>query len=539
MRSRRLRSILVGTLLGVALGFAVQFPATAAESGWAPSASAAVQAAAGTAAPRAAAAAVTGEPWSAPAYPVDCRSAGGQITCTPTAASDITAQTCFLNVLVNGERSTVCTTFEDHEATIQGDGGTPVIVEYGCSLGDVVCVTFENAGRGMAFATTAMMFAVADNMRFDTGSLLWDAAVTEWSFWQWAILMVLFGSMVWAVAAAIVSGDRDELVGALVRSFIAVPAVPISLWLTGHLLNTVDDMTWYILNRDGPASLFSTLQSVMWAGGQANYFFAFIIHGMLWLGMLLLMLVFTFRNIVLAALIAVGPVAWMIFPVRGIGPQWVVRYVSAVVVLLLTGPLTIGFVTLIINGLSTVTTIWDPQSWPLLVGLVLVAFAPFAVFGLFSFVGAAAADSVGSAVGSRTGRMGGAAARSVVSIPTRVGSSPAGIPRGASAASAGGRGTGPTGRSGGSPGAPAPSRPPGGTGTGGPAGAATPSTAGSGTPRGGSGTPHGGSAGAPPTTAPAAGSTGAGSRPTPARPAPGGGAPPPPSPNSSPTGRGR
>ena len=50
-------------------------------------------------------------------------------------------------------------------------------------------------------------------------------------------------------------------------------------------------------------------------------------------------------------------------------------------------------------------TIWNPQSWPLLVGLVLVAFAPFAIFGLFSFAGAVAADSVGSRLGSHGGRM--------------------------------------------------------------------------------------------------------------------------------------
>ena len=150
----------------------------------------------------------------------------------------------------------------------------------------------------------------------------------------------------------IVSGDRAEFVGALIRSFIAFPAVAITLWATGHLLNAIDDLTWYIMNRDGAPGLFSTLQSVMWAGGQANYFFAFVIHGLLMLAMLLLMLVFAFRNIVLAALIAVGPVAWMLYPVRAVGPQWVVRYVSAVAVLLLTGPLTIGFVTLIINGLA-------------------------------------------------------------------------------------------------------------------------------------------------------------------------------------------
>ena len=261
----------------------------------------------------------------------------------------------------------------------------------------------------------------------------------------------------------------SELVGALVRSFIAIPAVPITLWLTGHLLNAVDDMTWYIMNRDGPLALFSTLQSVMWAGGQANYFFAFLIHGLLMFGMLLLMLVFAFRNIVLAALIAVGPVAWMLFPVRGIGPQWVVRYVSAVVVLLLTGPLTIGFVTLIINGLAGVRTIWDPQSWPLLVGLVLVAFAPFAIFGLFSFVGAVAADGVGSRLGSHGGRMAAGAARSAVRIPTRLGGLPSGVRPGAGALGS----AGPSGSGGASSGGPARTPAPTRTPTG-PRGAASP-----------------------------------------------------------------
>uniref|UniRef100_UPI0037CB0819 hypothetical protein n=1 Tax=Mycolicibacterium sp. TaxID=2320850 RepID=UPI0037CB0819 len=323
---------------------------------------------------------VSGAPWSAPAYPVDCQRSGGQVSCTPTDPAAATAQRCFMDVLYQGERTTVCTTFEGHAQALQNVGGTPLLVEYGCSLGDVVCLTFENAGRGMAAVATGTMFLVADNMRFDTSSLLWTAAVQQWSFWQWAILIITFAAMVWAIAAAAVSGDREQLVGAVLRSFIAIPAVPLTLWLTGHVLNAVDDMTWYILAGDGPGRIFSTLQSVMWAGGQANYFFAFLIHGLLMVGMLLLMLVFAFRNIVLAALIMVGPVAWMIFPVRGVGPQWIVRYVSAVVVLLLTGPLTIGFVTLIVNGLAGVKTIWDPQSWPLLIGLALVAFAPFAIF---------------------------------------------------------------------------------------------------------------------------------------------------------------
>lgn len=421
-----LRALLVGTVIGLGLTVTALTPASAASEARAASPVASAAASIGSAASAANATPVTGEPWSSPAYPVDCYRVDAQITCTPQNTADIKPQQCFINVFVDGAKATVCTTDEAHVTALKTSGGKPLLVEYGCSIGDVVCVTFENAGRGMALSATATMFAVAQNMRFDTSSLLWTAAADEWSFWQWAILAVLFGAMVWAIAAAIVSGDRAELVGAIVRSFIAFPATALTLWATGHMLNAVDDLTWYVMNRDGSDGLFATLQSVMWAGGQANYFFAFLIHGLLMLGMLLLMLVFAFRNIVLAALIAVGPIAWMLYPTRAVGPQWVVRYVSAVVVLLLTGPLTIGFVTLIINGLANVRTIWDPQSWPLLIGLVLVAFAPFAVFGLFSFVGAVAADSVGSAVGSRAGSGASSAARSASRIPSRIGASPAG-----------------------------------------------------------------------------------------------------------------
>ena len=393
--------------------------------------------------------AVADEPWSAPAFPVECQSASNQVNCTPTDPNKVTAQQCFMGVSLVGTSATVCTTYEGHVQAIQTDGGRALTVKYGCSLGDAVCLTFENAGRGMALAATGVMFLVADNMRFDTSTLLWSAAVDQWSFWQWAVLIILFGAMVWAITAAVVSGDRDELVGALVRSFIAILAVPLTLWLTGHLLNAVDDMTWYILNGDGPSALYSTLQSVMWAGGQANYFFAFLIHGLLMLGMFLLMLVFAFRNIALAALIMVGPVAWMLFPVRRIGPQWVVGYVSAVMVLLLTAPLTIGFVSLIVYGLASVKTIWNPQSWPLLIGLVLVAFAPFAIFGLFSFTGAVAADGIGSRLGSHGGRMASNGARGVVGIPTRLGGLPSGIrPSGSGPASTGPSSSPAAGRSG-------------------------------------------------------------------------------------------
>ncbi|MBN8424395.1 hypothetical protein JF531_07655 [Microbacterium esteraromaticum] len=412
---RTIRTALAGVLLGFLTVLCVITPADAATAP-----TIAVQ-------PHAQLNLVSGESWSAPNYPVICNQTSGQVSCTPTTTSDVKPQACFREVLMNGANTTVCTTYEGHHSAIESAGGKQLLVDYGCSIGDVVCITFENAGRGMAITATAAMLLVASSMRFDTSTVLWTAAIGEWSFWQWAVLAVLFSAMVWSIAAAIVSGDREELVGAIIRSFLAVPAVPLTLWMLGHLLNAVDDLTWYILNRDGPITLFATLQKVMWAGGQANYFFAFLIHGLLLLSMLLLVLVFTFRNIALAALITVGPVAWMLFPVKSVGPQWVIRYVSATVALLLAGPLTIGFVTLIINGLAEVDTIWDPQSWPLMIGLALAAFAPFAVFGLFNFVGASASDAIGSRLGSGAGRTASSAARSATRLPSRLGSLPSGI----------------------------------------------------------------------------------------------------------------
>lgn len=372
---------------------------------------------------------VTGQTWSAPTFPVDCEAASGQISCTPTDPTAVTSQACFIGVPFQGQTAMVCTTFQGQQDAIRAAGGSALLVSYGCSIGDLVCSTFENFGRGLAIGATAAAFAMSTSISFNTDSTLWSAAVKQWSFWQWAVLMILFAAMVWSITAAVVSRDHEQLVSAFVRTFIAVPAVPLTLWTIGNLVNSLDDMTWYILDRTGPDSLFVTLQKVMWAGGQSNYFFAFLIDGLLLVAMLLLVFVFMFRNLALAVLIAVGPVAWMIFPIRSVGPQWVIRYLSAVAALLLTGPLTIGFLSLIINGLGGVKTIWDPRSWPLLLGLVMVAFAPFAVFGLFSFIGGAAVDGIGSRIGGGASRGASTVAMGLARLPSRVGASPARRPR--------------------------------------------------------------------------------------------------------------
>ena len=423
---RPLRTALTSLIVGIAI-FGVVPAANAADTGAAPSPATVTETVS-----------VSGASWSAPAFPVDCQAVNGQISCTPNNPADVRPLQCFINVPFDGTTAMLCTTFEGHHEAIRAAGGSAVLVSYGCTIGDLVCGSFENFGRGMALSATAAAFVMGSSISFDTDSTLWSAAVGEWSFWQWAVLMVLFASMVWSIAAAVVSRDHEQLVGAIIRSFIAIPAVPLTLWTIGHLVNALDDMTWYILNQDGPGSLFVTLQKAMWAGGQANYFFAFLIHGLLLLAMLLLVFVFVFRNLSLAVLIAVGPVAWMLFPIRTIGPQWIIRYLSAISALLLTGPLTIGFLALVVDGLGGVQTIWDPRSWPLILGLVMIAFAPFAVFGLFSFIGGAAVDSIGSRMGGSLSRSAGTAARGLTRLPSRIGATPAGRPPAATGAGTGG-----------------------------------------------------------------------------------------------------
>ena len=138
--------------------------------------------------------------------------------------------------------------------------------------------------------------------------------------------------------------------------------------------------------------------------------------------------------------------------------------------LLLTGPLMMSLLGMITSGLEAVGSIWEPAVWPFVMGLMLLSFAPFAVFSLFSFVGGSAVDQVASSAMSRVN----SAARNVTrNVPRpRTGQAPAGRPgpRGPAAA----RSTAP----------PAAGRP-----TGGPAGRPTGGPAGGGPASGGSAGP--------------------------------------------------
>ena len=365
---------------------------------------------------------VTGQPWSAPAAPVNCSRQDNQVKCVPTSADGVQQARCFLDVKLGGDLVTVCTSSKQSADALAGAGQKEAKLAFGCSFGDAVCLAMEGMGFAAAIAATAMMYAVIDASKFSTSGVLWDAATGEWSFWAWAVLGALFIASAWAIASAAVSREKSDVLGAIARTFGAVIGIPLTLWITGYVVDMFNELNEYVLAKKGAVGLFSTMQQVMWAGGAASYWWMNIMCTLLLVATVLLMLVFSFRSLALAVLIMVGPIMWVLFPVRRIGSQWLIRYFSAMLALLLTGPLTFGLMSLVLSSLANLDTIWDPQAVAPLIGLLLVAFSPFAAFGLFSVVGGAAVDAIGS-------RMGDSARRSVTTTTRQVSRTAGGLSR--------------------------------------------------------------------------------------------------------------
>jgi len=308
-------------------------------------------------------------------------------------------------VQINAERLTICTTAEANQKAIVGDGGKELTFAYGCTFADPACTIAEATSRSMAGVVMGALSWTISNTSFNTSGYLWDSATGEWSWWQGAVLFVVLGAGIWAITSAAVSGDRAELVGAVVRTLLALPVSMGALWLTGTLLNIIDDLTKPLLDRSGNGfGLYATMQNLIFGGGGANWTLATLTLSLLTVGSLVLMVVFSFRNLALAALIAMGPVAFMLFPMR-IGRQWVARYVAAVLALMLTTPLTIGFLMLVLRGIGKVQNLTDFQAIPLGIGMIMIGFAPLAIFGLFSFVGESVGDGAASLGAQRATRV--------------------------------------------------------------------------------------------------------------------------------------
>ncbi|WP_134475568.1 PT domain-containing protein [Cryobacterium sp. Sr8] len=272
--------------------------------------------------------------------------------------------------------------------------------------------------RGIASVITGGIAWVIENTSFNTDSYLWTAAVSEWAWWSWVVLIVILIAGIVAIMTALWSRDSGELTAAIIRFFLAVPLSAASLWLVGSIVNVVDQLVDPLLTRGGNGEgLYRTVENIIYGGGLGNIWLAQLVLTLLVVGVVVLVFVFSFRNLALAALVALGPVAFMLFPMK-IGVHWVIRWFSAVIALILTTPLTLGFLMLVLKGFAEVDSMWSIQALPLGLGMIMIAFAPVAVFGLFSFVGqgaTSAIDNIASRGGSTAKQGGSRAARSLSS----------------------------------------------------------------------------------------------------------------------------
>ena len=362
--------------------------------------------------------AVEGEPWSGPAYPVACVGSTARITCSPDNVLDTKAERCFKEVPYGGGSVTVCTSFDGNVAAITDANGKELKLEFGCGPVDAICTVGESMSRGSASLITGGIAWVIENTSFNTDSYLWTAAVSEWSWWSWVVLIVILISGIVSITMALWSRDSGEVTAATIRFLLAVPLSAASLWLVGNIVNVVDQLVDPLLTRGGNGEgLYRTMENMIFGGGGGNIWLAQMVLTFLTIGVVVLVFVFSFRNLALAALVALGPVAFMLFPMK-IGVQWVIRWFSAVIALILTTPLTLGFLMLVLKGFAGVDSMWSIQAIPLGLGMIMIAFAPVAVFSLFSFVGqgaTSAIDNIASRGGSTAKQGGGRAARSLSS----------------------------------------------------------------------------------------------------------------------------
>lgn len=393
---------------------------------------------ASTAAAAAGSTTVTGEGWSKPAFPVTCVYYNPRASCGAEDPEKNTAEQCFTGVKYKSETITVCTTYAANVKEIKRANGTELKLDYQCQFGDALCIALESAARGQASMITGGISWAFGNTSFNTDSYLWDTAMGEWAWWQGAVLLIILIAGIWGITEGLIHQDRAEALGAFVRLCLAFPVSVGSVWLIGNLLNVVDGFVLPLLERGGGGEgLYLTLQNMLYGGGGGNMFLASLVLLFLVAGVMVLVLVFSFRNFSLAALIAIGPIAYMLFPMR-IGRQWITNYWAAVLALLLTTPLTIGLLMLILNGVGKVDSMWSIQAFPLGIGMIMIAVAPMAAFSLFSFAGQAAGDAIGSRMGSSTTRgasMGAGKVGSLAQRSTAVRSRAKSISSGSSSAS--------------------------------------------------------------------------------------------------------
>ncbi|WP_336624987.1 MULTISPECIES: hypothetical protein [unclassified Microbacterium] len=339
---------------------------------------------------------VEGESWSAPTVAANCSRTGNTVTCTPADSASTVVMSCYLGVPLGTERVTVCASSKEAQTALERKGVPKLDYQWGCAQTWDLCGSLESAAEAMSVQAIDAAGRATAAVSFTTKSALWTAALGQWSFWVWAVWIILLIAGIIGITQAAFSGSPADVLAAIVRLAVTIPLTQATLWLMGELSDIVNSLTMDLFASADP---FGTIVALLFSGGQVNPFFGSTAALVVLVVCGLMLLVFMVRNVALAALVMVGPVAWMLFPLRTIGKQWVVGYVSAFAATLITGPLMMSLLAFTTSGLRSVNSLWDPAIWPFMIAMIVICFAPLAVFGLFSFAGGSVIDGAAAGAG--------------------------------------------------------------------------------------------------------------------------------------------
>jgi len=299
-------------------------------------------------------------------------------------------------------------------------------IDFKCGL-EPMCRMQQSLTAGMTAAALVNIHWALNTTAFTTDGALWVGATTEFSWWRWAVILVTIVAMAWGITFGLLKQDGVMVRAAVVGGILAWPAAEVAVWTLGHLLNVSEMLTLSVTGRGTADSFGTQLRDLANSGTFEDRVAVTTSSLLLAIGSLCLVFVFAFRNLALMVLVAFAPLAFMLAPVRP-GVRVITVWASAVLALLITKPLTMGLLALILQTGQGFDSLWVPEALPLLFGLILSVFMPFAAFSLFDFVGtqaAGAAEGAGRSIGA-VARSGPGAARQMGSsalraIPARPG----------------------------------------------------------------------------------------------------------------------
>ena len=172
---------------------------------------------------------VTGETWSSPNQLVSCTEGGGIVNCRPVNSKDIKKEVCYTGVKsISHGVVTVCAATDDgdYKGLLANAGGEPLEFKFGCAgFQDALCNMQEGMSGDFARASLGALKEASNAMGFTTSDLLWFTATSEWSFWAWAVLIVVLGCGITAIMMAMFSGENDQIIGAIVRMALTFPLI--------------------------------------------------------------------------------------------------------------------------------------------------------------------------------------------------------------------------------------------------------------------------------------------------------------------------